>query len=286
VPALILGGLTVVVSPLIALIQDQVAALRLAGVAAEAIPFRPIAARPVSAAWRRVTTGEARLLYLAPERLMTERMLEALKKLGRETGSQSTKRIAISHGALRSAPTTGAWRGCARSLRDVPIVGIDGDSRAGSRAHDIAEQLFAAMQQTSSSIRPAQYPPRGEAEAGFLRNQLLAFLKITRGETRHRLLPLGAKPRSRRLHTSKRERHPRPALSRRHGQGGARSNQNRFMTEPHLVMAATHRFAWASDKADVRFVFHMDLPASLEAYYQEIAARDARRTSRCASALG
>src|SRR5579872_661497 len=77
VPALVLGGLTLVVSPLVALMQDQVAALRLAGVAADTINSSLERSANV-AAWRRVTSGETRLLYLAPERLMTERMLEAL----------------------------------------------------------------------------------------------------------------------------------------------------------------------------------------------------------------
>ena len=80
VPALVLGGLTVVVSPLVALMQDQVSALRLAGVAADTINSSQERAENV-AAWRRAAAGETRLLYLAPERLMTERMLAALAKL-------------------------------------------------------------------------------------------------------------------------------------------------------------------------------------------------------------
>src|SRR6185295_17503463 len=69
VPALVLGGLTLVVSPLIALMQDQVSALRLAGVTADTINSSKERAENI-AAWRRVTAGETRLLYLAPERLM------------------------------------------------------------------------------------------------------------------------------------------------------------------------------------------------------------------------
>ncbi|HEX4861107.1 MAG TPA: DEAD/DEAH box helicase, partial [Rhizomicrobium sp.] len=80
VPALMLGGLTVVVSPLVALMQDQVAALRLAGVAADAINSSRSRDDNV-AAWRRAAAGETRLLYMAPERLMTERMLDALARL-------------------------------------------------------------------------------------------------------------------------------------------------------------------------------------------------------------
>ena len=80
VPSLVMDGLTVVVSPLVALMQDQVAALRLAGVAADAIHSGNDRAGN-EAAWRRVEAGGTRLLYMAPERLMTERMLGALKRL-------------------------------------------------------------------------------------------------------------------------------------------------------------------------------------------------------------
>src|SRR6201995_1636760 len=80
VPALVKGGLTIVVSPLVALMQDQVAALRLAGVAADTINSSFDRDANV-AAWRRVAAGQTRLLYLAPERLMTERMLDALSRL-------------------------------------------------------------------------------------------------------------------------------------------------------------------------------------------------------------
>ena len=80
VPALVLGGLTIVVSPLVALMQDQVAALRLVGVAADTINSSRCRDENV-AAWRRAASGETRLLYLSPERLMTAPMLAALAKL-------------------------------------------------------------------------------------------------------------------------------------------------------------------------------------------------------------
>jgi Rad3-related DNA helicase len=80
VPALVKGGLSIVVSPLVALMQDQVAALKLAGVAAETI--NSAASRDDNVAiWKRVALGEVRLLYLSPERLMTDRMIGALQKL-------------------------------------------------------------------------------------------------------------------------------------------------------------------------------------------------------------
>ncbi len=77
VPALVMGGLAIVVSPLVALMQDQVAALKLAGVAAETI--NSSASREANVdIWKRVAAGVVRILYMAPERLMTERMISAL----------------------------------------------------------------------------------------------------------------------------------------------------------------------------------------------------------------
>ena len=80
VPALVKGGLTVVVSPLVALMQDQVAALKLAGVSAETINSAASREDNVEI-WNRVAAGEVAILYLAPERLMTERMIAALQRL-------------------------------------------------------------------------------------------------------------------------------------------------------------------------------------------------------------
>ena len=80
IPALVSGGLTIVVSPLVALMRDQVDALRLLGVGAECISSGNTRSENV-AAWRRTTVGETRLLYMAPERLMTEPMLAALNIL-------------------------------------------------------------------------------------------------------------------------------------------------------------------------------------------------------------
>ena len=80
IPSLILGGLTIVVSPLVALMQDQVAALRLNGVSAETINSGRTRSDNI-VSWRKVKSGMAPLLYMAPERLMSERMLVALKEL-------------------------------------------------------------------------------------------------------------------------------------------------------------------------------------------------------------
>ena len=80
IPSLMLGGLTIVVSPLVALMQDQVAALRLNGVAAETINSGRDRNDNIES-WKKVKAGIAPILYLAPERLMSERMLVALREL-------------------------------------------------------------------------------------------------------------------------------------------------------------------------------------------------------------
>jgi ATP-dependent DNA helicase RecQ len=272
VPALILGGLTIVVSPLIALIQDQVAALRLAGVAAETIHSGQSREASV-AAWRRVTTGEARLLYLAPERLMTERMLEALRKL-------DVKLIAIdeAHCVSQWGPAFRPdYRGLAR-LRDlfanVPIVALTATADAVTRV-DIVEQLFAGHAETvvlgfdRPNIRLAVKPKQDS------KRQLLAFLKHHVGESG--IVYCLSRKRTEQT-AAYLEANGIRALAYHAGMSkeAREANQNRFMTEPRLVMAATIAFGMGIDKADVRFVFHMDLPASLEAYYQEIgrAGRD------------
>src|SRR3954468_19536251 len=141
VPALVLGGLTVVVSPLVALMQDQVAALRLAGVAAETINSSLMRDANVEA-WRRVASGETRLLYLAPERLMTERMLDALSRL-------DLRLIAIdeAHCISQWGPAFRPEYEALSRLRDlfpkVPVIALTATADEGTRA-DIAARLFGA----------------------------------------------------------------------------------------------------------------------------------------------
>lgn len=145
VPALLSDGLTIVVSPLVALMQDQVAALRLAGVAADSINSSRDRADNV-AAWRRAAAGETKLLYMAPERLMTERMLTALEKLN------------ISLFAIDEAHCISQWGPSFRPeyadlsrLRElfpgVPVAALTATADAVTR-EDIAERLFAGDVET------------------------------------------------------------------------------------------------------------------------------------------
>ena len=272
VPALVLGGLTLVVSPLVALMQDQVSALRLAGVASDTINSSKERSENV-AAWRRATAGETRLLYLAPERLMTEAMLTALSKL-------DVRLIAIDEAHCISQwgpafrPEYEALSRLRQVFPEVPIVALTATADETTRT-DIAAQLFGGVVETvvlgfdRPNIKLAVEPKQD------WRKQLLAFVRKHTGEsgivyclsrkkteeTAAFLVGQGVRALPYHAGMSKEQRD---------------ANQNSFMTEPYTVMVATIAFGMGIDKSDVRFVFHADLPGSLEAYYQEIgrAGRD------------
>jgi ATP-dependent DNA helicase RecQ len=274
VPALVLGGLTIVVSPLVALMQDQVAALRLAGVAADTINSS-IDRDANIAAWRRVVAGQTRLLYLAPERLMTERMLAALAQLD------------ISLIAVDEAHCISQWGPAFRReyedlsrLRDifpsVPIIALTATADESTRK-DIAQQLFGGDVETLvlGFDRP-NIKLSMEAKQDSKR-QLLSF--VQRHGASSGIIYCLSRKKTEETADFLRQNGVR-ALAYHAGMDKAArdANQNSFMTESGIVMVATIAFGMGIDKPDVAYVFHTDMPGSLEAYYQEIgrAGRDGR----------
>jgi len=272
VPALAMGGLTIVVSPLVALMQDQVAALRLAGVAADSINSSYDRDANV-AAWRRAASGETRLLYLAPERLMTDRMLDAL-------GRCDVRLIAVdeAHCISQWGPAFRPEYEALARLRElfprVPIIALTATADEATRT-DIARRLFGGRVESlvlgfdRPNIRLA-VEARGDG-----RRQLLDFARRHAGQSGI----IYCLSRKKTEETAAfLEEHGVTALAYHAGmtKEAREANQNRFMTEAGVVMVATIAFGMGIDKPDVRFVFHTDLPASLEAYYQEIgrAGRD------------
>ncbi|HSI39708.1 MAG TPA: DNA helicase RecQ [Xanthobacteraceae bacterium] len=271
-PALVRGGLAVVVSPLIALMDDQVAALKLEGVGADAIHSGRTRDDNV-AAWRRVAAGQTRLLYLAPERLLTERMLAALG------------RLPLGLIAIDEAHCMSQWGHSFRSdylelarLRElfpgVPIVALTATADRATR-DDIVERLFGGTARVfvAGFDRPNLFlaveekqgaPERIEAYVRARPGQSGIVYRLSRKkveETAERLVKAGirALPYHAGLSTEAR---------------GA--NQEAFLAEPGIVMVATVAFGMGIDKSDVRYVVHGDIPGSLESYYQEIgrAGRD------------
>ena len=272
VPALVRGGLTIVVSPLVALMQDQVAALRLAGVAADTINSSREREDNI-AAWQRAASGQTRLLYLAPERLMTERMLAALRRL-------DVRLIAIdeAHCISQWGPAFRPEYASLSSLRDlfpnVPIAALTATADEVTRA-DIATQLFGGnVNMLVHGFDRPNIRLTVETKQDSKR-QLLAFLQSHAGESG--IVYCLSRKKTETMAGFLNENGFR-ALPYHAGmdKDAREANQNRFMTERAIVMVATIAFGMGIDKSDVRFVFHADLPGSLEAYYQEIgrAGRD------------
>ena len=272
IPALVMNGLTVVVSPLVALMQDQVSALKLAGVAADAINSGNTRSENV-AAWRRAATGQTRLLYMAPERLMTERMLAALA------------RLPVGLFAVDEAHCISQWGPAFRPeyedlcrLRElfpgVPIAALTATADEVTR-NDISDQLFGGRVERfvlgfdRPNIRLAVQMKRDwkrqlrnfvashEGESGIV-------YCLSRRKTEEAAAMLAEDGIRALAYHAGMEKEERDA------------HQNVFMTEPGAVIVATIAFGMGIDKADVRYVFHADLPGSVEAYYQEIgrAGRD------------
>ena len=274
IPALILGGLTLIVSPLLALMRDQVAALRLAGVAADSINSSRGRAENV-ATWRRVVAEEIRLLYLAPERLMTDPMILALGRL-------DVRLIAIdeAHCISRWGPSfRPEYEDLARLkslFPGIPIVALTATADQGTR-REILDNLFESRADAivlgfdRPNISLTVAPRRDE------KRQLLRFMEDHAGESGIVYCLSRAKTEDTAAFLVERGYAAVPYHAGME-KADRESNQNRFMTEAGIVVVATIAFGMGIDKPDVRFVFHTDLPGSIEAYYQEIgrAGRDGK----------
>jgi ATP-dependent DNA helicase RecQ len=272
VPALVRDGLCIVVSPLVALMQDQVSALKLAGVKAESINSAADRDSNVEV-WKRVAAGEVRILYLAPERLMTERMLTALQKLSLSMIAVDEVHCMSQWGAS-FRPEYDALQNLRQWFPGVPIGAFTATADAVTR-HDIATKLFGGTfkEFVSGFDRPnitLTVKPKDNSNA-----QLLAFLADRKGESGivYCLSRKSVEETALLLQSKK-----YAALAYHAGlSAAARSDaQDRFMTEKGIIVVATIAFGMGIDKPDVRFVFHADLPGTLDAYYQEIgrAGRD------------
>ena len=274
IPALVKGGLAVVVSPLVALMEDQVAALRLAGVAADTI--NSSRDRDVNvAAWKRAAAGETRLLYLAPERLMTDRMLAALARLP-ITLIAVDEAHCVSRWGPSFRPEYEALTRLRTTFPDVPIVALTATAD-GSTQDDIQAKLFGGTGQrfVSGFDRPnirLDVAMRSDAKG-----QLLDVVKAHAGQSGIVYCLSRAKTEKMAKFLLDNGVSALPYHAGMSAEDRTRS-QTTFMMEPGVVIVATIAFGMGIDKPDVRFVCHTDMPGSVEAYYQEIgrAGRDGK----------
>ncbi len=272
IPALLREGTGIVVSPLIALMQDQVDALRQLGVRA-AVLNSSLSAQDAASVERELAGGELDLLYVAPERLLTARFLDLLDR----------SRIALF--AIDEAHCVSQWghdfRPEYRQLDvlharwpQVPRIALTATADAPTRreiverlALDDARQFISSFDRPNIRYRVAQkdnsrrqlldFVAAHKSEAGIVyclsRKKVEATAAIL-SEAGYTALPYHAG-----LDTTTRA-----------------ANQRRFLREDGIIMTATIAFGMGIDKPDVRFVAHLDLPKSVEGYYQETgrAGRD------------
>ena len=272
VPALVRDGLAVVVSPLVALMRDQVSALVLAGVAADTINSANDREANVEV-WRRAKAGTLKLLYLSPERLMTEAMLAALAQLKLSLIAVDEAHC-ISQWGPAFRPEYANLARLHELFPETPIAAMTATADEVTRI-DIVARLFAGDAEThvQGFDRP-NIRLSVTAKAGGNR-QLLDFL--ARHECASGIVYCLSRKKTEAT-TALLNDHDIRALTYHAGMDKALrdANQNAFMTDPGTVMVATIAFGMGIDKSDIRFVFHADMPASIEAYYQELgrAGRD------------
>lgn len=272
IPAMVRGGLSVVVSPLVALMQDQVAALKLAGVAAETINSS-LGRDENIAIWRKVAAGEVRILYLSPERLMTERMIAALQRIGLSLIAIDEAHC-ISQWGASFRPEYDQLQSLRQAFAGTPIGAFTATADDATRA-DMVRKIFGGDAEVFVSgfdrpnIRLSVAPKAGA------RDQLLAFLDDHKGESG--IVYALSRKSTEELAAFLAAKGYR-AIAYHAGMSAEQRTaaQERFMAERGVIVCATIAFGMGIDKPDVRFVFHADLPGSLDAYYQEIgrAGRD------------
>jgi ATP-dependent DNA helicase RecQ len=271
-PALLRDGLTVVVSPLIALMRNQVAQLQAYGVAAGSFNSsnEPGEARDT---YRRLMSGELRILYLAPERLAVPETRELLVRNGVSLLAIDEAHC-VSQWGHDFRPEYMAIGEAAAALGEVQRIALTATADAGTRA-EIQAKLFNRKPAIfvhgfdRPNLRLAMRPKNE------VRRQLTTFIEAHRGESG--IVYCASRKQTEDLANFLSGKGYK-ALAYHAGMEGAdRSrNQDAFLQEDGLIMAATVAFGMGIDKPDVRFVAHANLPKSIEAYYQEIgrAGRD------------
>jgi len=266
IPALLRDGVGVVVSPLIALMQDQVDALEEVGVRAAFLNSTQSFEETLRIE-RLVRSGEIDLVYVAPERLMTPRCLELFEASH------------ISLFAIDEAHCVSQWGHDFRPeyirlsilherFPNVPRIALTATADQQTRA-EIAHrlQLEDARQFVSSFDRPNIRYSIVEKTNG--RKQLIDFISSEHAQDCGIVYCLSRKKVEETADFL--NEHGIRALAYHAGMEHSvrAANQARFLREENIVMVATIAFGMGIDKPDVRFVCHLDLPKSIEGYYQE-----------------
>ncbi|KNX43254.1 ATP-dependent DNA helicase RecQ [Roseovarius tolerans] len=271
-PALMRDGVTVVISPLIALMRDQVRGLRAAGVEAGALTSGNTE-EETAEVWAALEEGRLKLLYMAPERLASGAALGMLRRIG------------VSLIAVDEAHCVSQWGhdfrpdylriGELRRALNVPLAAFTATADAETRDEIVAKLFDGQPPQIflHGFDRPNIHLTFAAKDGP--RQQIMGFAGARKGQsgivycgTRARTESL-AQALSQAGHNACAYHGGMEADARRHV-------EHRFNSEDGLIVVATVAFGMGVDKPDIRWVAHADLPKSIEAYYQEIgrAGRD------------
>ena len=271
-PALAREGLALVVSPLIALMRDQVAQLRELGISAAALNSASDVdeRRRVAAAMR---DRSLRLLYVAPERLVRDDMIELLRSAKVDLFAIDEAHC-VSQWGHDFRPEYLRLREVADALGGVQTIAVTATADGPTRA-DIVARLFARRPRVfvRSFDRPNLFlAMRPKANAT---RQLAERLEAHKGESG--IIYCASRRRTEELaqEFSLPRRRALPYHAGLDHQVRSR-HQDEFLQNDGVIVCATIAFGMGIDKPDVRFVFHADMPSSVESYYQEIgrAGRD------------
>src|SRR3954467_10058393 len=271
-PALIRDGLTIVVSPLIALMKDQVDALQASGIPATYLNST-LDREEAKARWRGLHRGEYRMLYVAPERLMLDTFLE--RALNWDIAQFAIDEAhCISEWGHDFRPEYRELKKLRKHLPDVPIMALTATATERVRADIIKELKFhdarayvASFNRPNLTYRVIPKTAPHEQLLTFIRSRpnesgiiYCASRKSTESLARHLNEDgVSAKPYHAGLANVERTKH-----------------QDAFLRDDVRVVTATIAFGMGINKPNVRFVVHYDLPKNLESYYQETgrAGRD------------
>ncbi len=280
IPALVRDGMGVVVSPLIALMQDQVSALTAQGVKA-AFLNSSLDSERINKVESAITRGDIEILYVAPERLVQERTLQLLS------------RTEVSLFAIDEAHCVAQWGHdfradylrldvLAQYFPDVPRAALTAtaDSRTQQEivnrlALDPESQFICGFDRANIEYRIRQKNNPRKQLLHFLQEEQQGNAGIVYCLSRKKVDDTAIWLRDQGFNA-----YPYHAgMSARDRQ----TNQNRFLREDGIVMVATIAFGMGIDKPNVRFVAHLDMPKSIEAYYQETGR--AGRDGECSTAI-
>ena len=273
-PALAVGGLTLVVSPLIALMQDQVDGLRANGISA-AFLNSSLDNNDAAAIERRVQAGDIRLLYVAPERVAMPGFRRFLQTLDLR-GIAIDEAHCISEWGHDFRPDYRTLSDLRALFPDTPTLALTATATERVRQDIVTQLAMSDAPQFVSGFDRANLTYRVRRQAGNPA-ALLELLDVARGQSAI-IYCFSRKDTEELAEYLTAQGHP--ALAYHAGLDGAtrRRTQERFIDGEVPVIAATIAFGMGIDKPDIRLVVHYTLPKSVEGYYQETgrAGRDGR----------